>query len=349
MPCGTQEIVKMFFSVIVPVYKVEKYLPDCINSILGQTFGDFEIILVNDGSPDSCGDICNDYLKKDKRIRVIHKENGGLASARRAGIKVAQGNYVFNLDSDDLIEKDTLECAYKIIIETNAQMVSFAYRWVKNGKTISVTDDGIDEGLYQKKDIEKHIYPRILMDKDMGHMSYYLSGKAIKRELLTPNQLGVSEKISLGEDLCCVVPCYMDANSVYISKKTAYHYTVREDSLSKDFNTNQIFLVENVINEVKKNKMEDVRDFSEQLCRYSCFMCFAILASAADGNHFKSLNELINNIKNSVHPDKISMAKFDKVSVKSRITIFLMKRKCYKASFYFLNFCKRIKNLLKKG
>ena len=157
MPCGTQEIVIMFFSVIVPVYKVEKYLPDCINSILGQTFGDFEIILVDDGSPDLCGDICDNYAKTDDRIKVIHKENGGLASARRTGIKLASGDYVFNLDSDDLIEKDTLECAHKIITETNAEIVSFAYRWVKNSKTVSVTDDGIDEGLYLKKDIEKRV------------------------------------------------------------------------------------------------------------------------------------------------------------------------------------------------
>ena len=89
----------------------------------------------------------------------------------------------------------------------------------------------------------------------MNHISYYLSGKAVKRELLLPHQLGVSEKISLGEDFCCVVPCYLNAKSVYISKKTAYLYTVREDSMSKEFNTNQIQLVEDVINEItRKNK-----------------------------------------------------------------------------------------------
>ncbi|MBR3932793.1 MAG: glycosyltransferase family 2 protein [Clostridia bacterium] len=339
----------MFFSVIVPVYKVEKYLPACIKSVLGQTFSDFELILVDDGSPDSCGKICDDYAASDSRIKVIHKENGGLASARRAGIKQALGDYVFNLDSDDLIEGDTLECAHKIITGTNADIVSFAYKWVKNSQTFNVTDDGIDEGFYLKEDIEKFIYPKLLMDKNMGHMSYYLSGKAIKRKLLTPNQLSVNEKISLGEDLCCVVPCYMDAESVYISKKTAYLYTVRDDSLSKDFNTNQIFLVEDVINEIKKTKMKDVADFDAQLCRYSCFMCFAILASAAEGNYKNSIKQLADNIKKSIHNEKIKLAEFNKISLKSRVTIFLMKKKRYKTAFYFLNFCKRIKNLLKKG
>ena len=128
----------MFFSVIVPVYNVEKYLPRCIDSVLSQSFSDFELILVDDGSPDSCGEICDDYKIKDNRIKVIHKENGGLAGARRSGIKIAQGDYVFNLDSDDLIENDTLECAYKIIRETNCEILSFSYKWVKNGRTIKM-------------------------------------------------------------------------------------------------------------------------------------------------------------------------------------------------------------------
>ena len=339
----------MFFSVIVPVYKVEEYLVGCIESVLNQTFSDFELILVDDGSPDKCPEICDNYQEKDSRIKVVHKQNGGLASARRAGIKVAEGEYVFNLDSDDLIEKDTLECAYNIIKENGCEIVSFAYRWVKNGQTVKITEDGLDEGFYDEEDIKKHIYPRLLMDKNMNHVSYYLSGKVIKREFLTPLQLAVSEKISLGEDLCCVVPCYLNAKSVYISKKLAYLYTIRVDSMSKGFNTNQIYLVEAVIKEISKNDTAKVVDYNEQLCRYACFMCFAILASAAEGNHFESIKAIKNNIKNSVHHEKIKCAKFDKISLKSKISIFLMKNNCYKAAFGFLNFCKIIKTVLKKG
>ena len=339
----------MFFSVIVPVYKVEEYLPSCIESVLNQTFSDFELILVDDGSPDACPQICDDYKAEDERIKVIHKQNGGLASARRAGIKVAEGDYVFNLDSDDLIQNDTLECAYKIINETNCEIVSFSYNWVKNGKTVNITDDCIDEGLYDEENIKKYIYPKLLMDKNMNHISYYLSGKAVKRELLTPHQLNVSEKISLGEDLCCVIPCYLSAKSVYISKKPAYLYTVRETSLSKAFNAGQIYLIQDVINEVIKNDTEKISDFEEQLCRYSCFMCFAILASAAEGNYFKSIKAIKQNVINSVHNQKIERAEFGKISTKSKISIFLMKRNCYTTAFYFLNMCKNIKKILKKG
>lgn len=339
----------MFFSVIVPVYKVEKYLPDCIESVLNQTFSDFELILVDDGSPDKCPQICDDYMQKDDRVKVAHKQNGGLAAARRSGIQVARGDYVFNLDSDDLVELDTLECAYKIIEKTGCEIVSFSYRWVKNGNAVNITNDGLDEGLYTEKDIEKYIYPRLLMDENMNHISYYLSGKVIKREFLTPIQLGVSEKISLGEDYCCTVPCYLGAKSVYISKKEAYLYTVRENSMSKEFNAKQIFLIEDVIKEISKNDLRKVVDFETQLCRYSCFMCFTILAAAAEGNHFKKIKEIRENIKNSVHYQKILSAEFAKISVKSKITIFLMKKNCYKTAFCFLNLCKFIKNLLKRG
>ena len=339
----------MFFSVIVPVYKVEKYLPKCIESVLNQTFSDFELILVNDGSPDRCPEICEEYKEKDARIKVIHKPNGGLASARRAGIKEATGEYVYNLDSDDLIEIDTLECAYKIINETACEIVSFSYKWVKNGKTVNITTDCLDEGFYSGDDIKEHIYPKLLMDENMNHVSYYLAGKAVKRELLTPHQLNVSEQISLGEDLCCVFPCYLNASSVYVSKKTAYLYTFRDDSLSKAFNTKQIRLVEDVINEISKNDHVKMKDFDAQLCRYSCFMCFAILASAAEGNYFNSINTIKENILNSSHRGKIRSARFANITLKSKITIFLMKKNCYGTAFYFLNLCKKIKNILKKG
>lgn len=339
----------MFFSVIVPVYKVENYLSNCIESVLNQTFSDFELILVDDGSPDTCPEICDSYKEKDSRIKVVHKENGGLASARRAGIKVAQGDYVYNLDSDDLIENDTLEYAYNIINNTGCEIVSFSYRWVKNGQTVDITSDGVEEGLYTAKDIEKHIYPKLLMDKNMNHISYYLAGKAIKRELLTPHQLNVSEKISLGEDLCCTIPCFFDAKSIYISSKQAYLYTVRTDSLSKEFNTKQINLVEDVLNEISTKNVDGLIDFDKQLSRYSCFMCFAILAAAAEGNYFRSIGDLKKRIINSLHSEKIASAEFESITFKSRVTVFLMKKKCYTLAFCFLNICKNIKAVLKKG
>ena len=110
-------------SIIVPVYKVEPYLRKCLDSIVGQTYQKLEIILVDDGSPDSCGAICDAYAARDERIRVIHKENGGVASARNAGLDAATGDYIGWVDSDDWIEADMFECLLKGAEDYDADIV----------------------------------------------------------------------------------------------------------------------------------------------------------------------------------------------------------------------------------
>lgn len=109
-------------SVIVPVYKVEPWLRECVDSILGQTFRDLELILVDDGSPDNCPAICDEYACADSRVRVIHKENGGLSSARNAGLDIARGEYITFVDSDDWIAADMLETLYRLIRDTGAEL-----------------------------------------------------------------------------------------------------------------------------------------------------------------------------------------------------------------------------------
>lgn len=109
-------------SVIVPIYKVEKYLKRCVNSLLAQSYSDFELILVDDGSTDNCSNICEDYAAKDKRIRVIHKENGGLSDARNAGLRIAKGEYIAFVDSDDWVATNYLETLLKVIELTESDI-----------------------------------------------------------------------------------------------------------------------------------------------------------------------------------------------------------------------------------
>ena len=112
----------MKISVIVPVYNVEKYLTKCVDSIMNQTYKDLEIILVDDGSTDNSGKICDEYVKKDKRFKVIHKKNGGLSDARNVGIKNSTGEYLSFIDSDDYIDNDMIECLYNACIKNNADI-----------------------------------------------------------------------------------------------------------------------------------------------------------------------------------------------------------------------------------
>jgi len=118
-------------SVIVPVYKVEKYIHRCVDSILGQTFTDFELILVDDGSPDNCPAICDEYAAKDGRVRVVHKQNGGLSSARNAGLEIANGKYILFCDSDDYVSTDWCEQFVQKISDTEDNYIFGGMRTVK--------------------------------------------------------------------------------------------------------------------------------------------------------------------------------------------------------------------------
>ena len=338
----------MLFSVIVPIYNIEKYLCRCIDSVLSQSFGDYELILVDDGSPDNCPAICDEYAKKDARIKVIHKENGGLVSARQAGIVEAVGDYIFHLDGDDAICDGALESAYEIINEMHPDIVSFSHRRVMDGEAGEVVHDLADEGLYNRDEIKEKLYPSLLCNESMRSLLYFLWGKAIKRELAIKHQMRVSRAICLGEDLSCLIPCYLEADTVYMSRKVIYLYTIRNDSLSTNFKTQQITQIANVIGWLHTFETEVPSDFEAQIARYSCFMCFAILASAAEGGHFRSLGEIKKLILDSLHKQEIKRACFSNITFKTRISVFFMKRNMIRTAFCFLFLCKQ-KKCLKKG
>lgn len=144
-------------SIIVPVYKVEKYLPRCIDSILAQTFGDFELILIDDGSPDGCGRICDEYAQKDKRIVVIHQKNMGVSAARNAGLDIARGRYIGFVDSDDWIEPQMYEVMMDAIRENGADMAVCGVRYAdEDGKFTRA--DRLSEGVYSRDGLLEDVF-----------------------------------------------------------------------------------------------------------------------------------------------------------------------------------------------
>jgi len=129
-------------SVVIPVYNVEKYLRECVDSVLGQTYSELEVILVDDGSPDNCGAICDEYAEQDGRITVIHKKNGGLSDARNAGLKQVSGKYVYFLDSDDYLKKDAIEILVDTAEKENADVIFFSAETVyEDYEYKSIKDD----------------------------------------------------------------------------------------------------------------------------------------------------------------------------------------------------------------
>lgn len=151
-------------SVIVPIYNVEDYLPKCIDSIICQTYKNIEIILVDDGSPDSCGQICENYKKKDSRIKVIHKENGGLSDARNAGICHAKGSYYVFIDSDDYIHERMIETLVEGVVSTGADIAVCSFKNVKEDEIIDI-HSRINTGSYK------------LISEDIDRLSYFYGDK----------------------------------------------------------------------------------------------------------------------------------------------------------------------------
>lgn len=145
---------KPLISIIVPIYKVEKYLKRCIESIIAQTYQNIEIILVDDGSPDNCGKICDLYKKKDKRIKVIHKKNGGLSDARNSGIRIAKGEYIGFVDSDDFIKADMYENMLNAVLNNNTKLAICDFQCVDElGNNIKMEESPIKDYHFNVNDL----------------------------------------------------------------------------------------------------------------------------------------------------------------------------------------------------
>jgi len=170
------EINREKISVIVPVYKVEKYLNRCVESICKQSYSNLEILLVDDGSPDSCPQMCDEYAKADSRIIVIHKENGGLSSARNAALEVATGDYVICVDSDDYIHPRAVEKLYQACVMYQAD-IAMGLHFVEKGEKLLIEDPVVDEvEIYSAVEALQVL----LADKKMRN---YAWNKLYKREL----------------------------------------------------------------------------------------------------------------------------------------------------------------------
>lgn len=331
-----------FFSILVPVYQVEEYLCQCIDSILAQTFENFELILIDDGSKDGCPAICDAYEKKDARVSVLHKGNGGLVSARISGIRRASGSYIVNVDGDDWIAEDMLQQAYEKIETYQADIVSFSFS-LEYGQSSKTDDEPLPEGLYEGEEVRKQIHPRILMDENMRHVHSNLCGKVIRKSLLYPHQAAADTRISLGEDLICIVPVYSGARSVYISRRAAYFYRQRAASMTKTVefwkSGRELLLVEEL-----GRKNTGIPDYEEQLDRYSMAICFWLLQGIADQGLYRFLEKFEEYIHHPILRERMERAKFAKVSPKTRAAIELIKRNRLKSAYAFLTVCRKLKN-----
>lgn len=223
---------RSLISIIVPIYNIDLYLCECIESLINQTYTGIEIILVDDGSTDNSGKICDEYVKRDSRIKVIHKKNEGLVRARKDGLSAATGKYIIYVDGDDWIETDFVECMLSVVKENNADIV-IGGRYDECGGSRSKHYQGVSEGYYDKKKLIKDIYPRMISKADFFEFGIYPTawGKMYRKDQLEIFQNIVDDRLTFGEDVAFVYELLLNADSLFILDKCLYHYRQREQSM----------------------------------------------------------------------------------------------------------------------
>ena len=198
-------------SFIVPIYKAERYIHKCIDSLLAQTYTDIEVILVDDGSPDNCGVICDDYAARDKRVKVIHQQNGGVSAARNRGLSYAAGEYVAFVDADDLVTKDYIE----ELFDNNADLVIGGYKDTGN-HTFALSE-------------EQYVGKEALIEFYSTHFHRLYStvpwGKLYKWSIIQENKLSFDTRIRLGEDLVFNLRYLQYCSEIRLVNATNYLYT----------------------------------------------------------------------------------------------------------------------------
>ena len=262
-------------SIIIPLYKVEKYLEKFIESVLKQTYTNLQIILVDDGSPDNCGKICDEYAKKDSRIEVIHKANGGLSDARNVGISKAKGRYIGFVDSDDYIKEDMYEILLNLIKKYDADVsICNLYDVIDGNECIRNKENGIRE--YSRIDILKEI----LLDKNIQS---YAWNKLYKKELFDEIKYPIGKKY---EDIGTTFYLLEKCNKVVVTGKSEYYYINRQDSIVNNVTESTITdYIELII-----QRYDYIEENIKELSSYNKDYLKRILKTAE--KDIKSLNEV---------------------------------------------------------
>lgn len=314
-------------SVIIPVYKVEKYINKCIDSIINQTYANLEIILVDDGSPDNCGKICDEYAEKDNRIKVIHKKNGGLSEARNYGIDISKGRYIAFVDSDDYVSDNYIEYMYKLLKDNNADMSICGIQIVNDEhKKYKVVETNVD--VYTTEEA----FENLLYAEGIEVAAY---GKLYPKEYFDDVCFPVGEKY---EDTAIMAVLMNKAKKIVFGSQKCYFYYTRPGSISRSgFNKNELDYIKNV-----KSMLAYIRqnypDIENAILRYQLYSNFRILRiilfSKNKNNEIQK--ETIENIK------KIDTLVYNNPRTPKRDKIAIITLKCglpiFKLSWYI--YCK---------
>lgn len=322
-------------SIIVPVYNVENYLDECISSIVTQTFSEFELLLVDDGSTDSSGRKCDEWGKKDKRISVFHKENGGLMSAWKYGVLNATGEYIGFVDSDDWIDKDMYQHMLDVAENRQVDMVCAAMVFEELNGEKRFEKIRLRQGQYGREEIEREVYPVFLGSKQFQTrgLSPNKVTKLYKRSLLTDVLVDCDEKVSIGEDLLTTFSFMQKAQSIYlIGNFYPYHYRLNDTSMVRKFNKDnyeKIVMLKSAL--LKVNSKYGNYDFEKQIHTdyIDLFLRLAEKEILATGKYKQLKKSLKKTYYGEAVQSSLAMCEKDMLNKKDRMYLLLLKWQMY--------------------
>lgn len=326
-------------SVVIPVYNMEKYMDRCMQSVLGQTLRELEIILVDDGSKDASPAMCDAYAQKDARVRVLHKENGGLTSAWKAGSMLAEGNYIGYVDSDDFIEPDMFERLYERALETDADIVCC-------GLTHIYEDDPgrkwTEQMLFSKEslgqeDLKKEVFPGLINDGTFfgRHLMPNRVTKLTRASLVKENLSKCADEVSIGEDFQFSLSMFLSANRVEIIKDYyPYYYYMNGASMTMKHDVHypdKIRIMQQNLCRISDEK--GIYDLKPQI--WNDFLCLTVLhiKGAIYKQKDKSYGVIRKELKQIIGRSEVQYALFahtmNQLSLSEKLFVFFMKRRWY--------------------
>lgn len=314
------------FSIIIPVYNLERYIEECVKSILLQDYTDYEVILVDDGSYDKSPEICDKLANNYSRVKVIHKDNGGVSTARRRGTDLAKGKYIICVDGDDWISENCLGEIANIINFYDVDIVCHGLLY-DNGTTFVSSALPYRKGIYNRKQIENELFPLLIQSENASYFIPSLCGKAIKRSLLVDNLLD-NPKATIGEDGACVIPCVFHSKSLYVMDECFYYYRLNQVSATK---SKKVFNWEwpKIVAEHIEKKI-DIKsfDFTEQLYRKIThdFFSTALTQFYSNRSYFDISKDIRHHLEENIYLTGIRKCKFKK-SFKAIIMGFTLKHR----------------------
>ena len=286
-------------SVIVPVYNVENKIRRCIDSILAQAFTDYELILVDDGSPDNCGAICDEYANKDNRIKVIHQGNKGASAARNIGINVANGQYIEFVDSDDYVDKGYLRTLYDTIKKSDADIAMCCFYMVSANGKIQESRHRFEDGLsLDRQGIREQLYPDIYYNTNTtGYFSLW--NKLFKKSVIEEHHIRIDESMSFGEDMLFVMDCLKYCDCMVFSDQALYYYEIMPTGLFSRYYRgfiNDIMKCYTSLAEQTKPSTQDKEDLLPLSLKYWYYVNRQISAIIENEKHInKEIRQVLSN------------------------------------------------------